>query len=211
VPALAFFATNYTAIGQLRPAYSEFGGPWYEYEGSYWRKPVPGQVRRGIDWAYTQESRGTYALNLLIGHHGLFSLTPLWLLALVPMVCSLWHFKKRCQRAQQPDLGNSLPYLPWFLAPLTLGLTIVVVGFYAVKSNNYGGFTNGLRWLMWLTPLWLMCLLPCADWLGKWKCGRGLAYLCLAISVLSANYSPWNPWRHPWLYELFMALGWPGY
>ncbi len=65
IPAIAFFATNYAAIGQLRPAYSEFGGPWYEYEGSYWRKPPIGQIRRGIDWAYTQESRGDYAVNLL--------------------------------------------------------------------------------------------------------------------------------------------------
>ena len=55
---------------------------------------------------------------------------------------------------------------PWFVQPLGLALTVVVVGFYLFKSDNYGGFTNGLRWLMWLTPIWLTCLLPIADRLG---------------------------------------------
>src|SRR5205807_9092692 len=45
VPVAAFFLTNYIAVGQWRPAYSEFGGPWYEYEGSHWRRPNPGEVR----------------------------------------------------------------------------------------------------------------------------------------------------------------------
>jgi hypothetical protein len=211
VPAIAFFATNYAAIGQLRPAYSEFGGPWYEYEGSYWRKPPQGQIRRGIDWAYTQESRGTYAVNLLIGHHGWFSLTPLWLPALVAMIGSLLYLRRRFSQARPLGVSEPPVGLPWFWGPLTLGLSAVVIGFYAIKSNNYSGFSNGLRWLMWLTPLWLLCLLPSADWLGKSKWGRVLAYACLALSVLSANYSPWNPWRHPWLYDLFVALGWPGY
>ena len=211
VPAIAFFATNYAAIGQMRPAYSEFGGPWYEYAGSYWIAPPSGQVRRGIDFAYTQESRGEYTANLLIGHHGWFSLTPIWLLALVAMIGGALFGAKRLRQARLPDPRGPPPGLPWFLPPLAFGVSAVVIGFYAVKSNNYGGFSNGLRWLMWLTPLWLLCLLPAADWLGRWKWGRTLAYLCLGISVLSANYSPWNPWRHPWLYDLLVALGWPGY
>ena len=79
------------------------------------------------------------------------------------------------------------------------------------KSDNYGGFTVGLRWLMWLSPLWLLCLLPSADRLGLSRGGRLLATFCLAMSVLSATYSAWNPWRHPWIYDLLIALGWPGY
>src|SRR4029077_13329012 len=117
------------------------------------------QVRRGIDWAYTQESRGTYAVNLLIGHHGWFSLTPLWLLLLLP-------FRGRRRKLRQADPGESSRGIPWFCVPLTLMISVVVIGFYALKSNNYGGFANGPRWLMWLTPLWLLCLLPCADSLG---------------------------------------------
>jgi hypothetical protein len=210
VPAAAFFLTNYAALGQLKPAYSEFGGPWYEYEGSHWQKPAEGQVKSGIDWARLRETRGTYVFHMLIGHHGLFSLTPLWLLALGPMLGGLWHLKKNWRRARLADSAAG-DGLPWFLAPLTLGLTVVVIGFYALRSDNYGGHTVGLRWLMWLTPLWLMCLLPSADWLGGSRWGRGAAYLCLGISVLSASYSLWNPWRHPWLYDLLVAFGWPAY
>ena len=26
------------------------------------------------------------------------------------------------------------------------------------KARNYGGSTQGLRWLFWLIPMWLLCL-----------------------------------------------------
>ncbi len=211
VPAIAFFVTNVVAVGQLKPAYSEFGGEWYEYEGSHWRKPLEGQTKTGIDWARFHESRLAYVGHLLFGHHGLFSLTPLWLLAMAPMIGGAWHLGSNWRRTRQPAVADESPGLPWFLAPLTLALTLVVVGFYAFKSDNYGGFTVGLRWLIWLSPLWLLCLLPSADRLGASKWGRALGYLCLGVSVLTANYSPWNPWRHPWLYDLLVALDWPGY
>src|SRR5262249_17944177 len=61
VPVAAFLLTNYLALGQLRPAYSEFGGPWYEYEGSHWKQP-PNQDKPGIDWARLKEGRAVYAL-----------------------------------------------------------------------------------------------------------------------------------------------------
>jgi hypothetical protein len=213
VPAAAFFVTNYAAVGQLRPAYSEFGGIWYEYEGSHWRPPLPGQTPRpGIDWARFHESRAAYIWHLLVGHHGWFSLTPLWLLAIVPMIGGVVFLHRNWRAATDPCAAVANKGLPWFLPTLAFGLSVVVMGFYASRGDrNYGGFTNGLRWLMWLSPLWLLCLLPSADRLGGSRLGRGLAYLCLGISALSANYSPWNPWRHPWLYDLLVALGWPGY
>ena len=52
-------------------------------------------------------------------------------------------------------------------AELILVATIVVLGFYLVTSDNYGGWTAGLRWLMWLTPLWLLTMLPVIEWLGE--------------------------------------------
>ncbi len=211
LPLAAFFLTNYLALGQLRPAYAELKSPWYQYEGSHWREPMPGEVKRGIDWA--KESRPIYAFHCLLGHHGLFSLTPIWLLAMVGM---LWGCLSRRtpETAIEPDpraspVGSA--QFPLFLYPLSFLVTVVVVGFYLVKTDNYGGNSNGLRWLMWLTPLWLMCLLPIADRLAARRWGRGLGYLFLGWSVLSVNYQSWNPWRHPWLYDLFVALGWPGY
>src|SRR5262249_21249727 len=84
-PLAALILTNVAAVGQLRLAYSEFGGPWYEYEGSHWRY-TPGEVKNGIDWAWTQEPRWQYAFHVLFGHHGLFSLTPILLLAVCGMI-----------------------------------------------------------------------------------------------------------------------------
>ncbi len=214
IPVAAFFLTNYLAVGQWRPAYGEFGGPWYEYEGSHWRKPGTYENKRGIDWAKNQESRGQYAFHLLLGHHGLFSLTPICLLAFLGLVrfsradLRYWMLP-RTGPAADPDLEHSR--IKSLLAALTLALSVVVVGFYLVQSDNYGGWTSGPRWLIWLTPLWLLCLVPVADWLADRGWGRGLAYALLGLSILSVSFPAWNPWRHPWLYRLMEALGWPGY
>jgi hypothetical protein len=87
----------------------------------------------------------------------------------------------------------------------------VVVGFYLVKSDNYGGWTNGLRWLMWLSPLWLLTMVPVADWLAGRRWGRWLGYALLAVTVFSVSYRLWNPWRHPWLFDLMESEGWVAY
>ena len=218
VPLAAFILTNVAAVGQLRLAYSEFGGPWYEYEGSHWRY-TPGEVKNGIDWAWTKESRWQYAFHVLFGHHGLFSLTPILLLAVCGMIrftfadIRYWILANRQQEppgAENPEADNA--WLQSLLAVLTLVLTIVVVAFYLNQYRpNYGGWTCGLRWLMWLSPLWLLCMLPVADHLAGCKWGRLLAYLMLGVSVFSANFAASNPWRHPWIYRLMEALGWQGY
>jgi hypothetical protein len=68
-PLAALVALNVISLGQIKPAYAEFGGPWYEYEGSSWYDP--GHLKRGIDWARRNlgESLGSYAWHLIIGHH----------------------------------------------------------------------------------------------------------------------------------------------
>lgn len=209
IPAAAFFATNYIAMGQLRPAQSEFGGPWYEFEGSYWNPPLPNYPKTGIDWARRtgRENAAMYAVHVLVGHHGLFTLTPIWLLALAGMIAGCWRWRDLWRQALFKEPGG----FPWFVQPLGLALTVVVVGFYLYKTDNYGGFTNGLRWLMWLTPIWLTCLMPAADWLAESRPRRWLGGLCLAVSIFSMSYQLWSPWRHPWIFDLMLEFGWPGY
>ncbi|MBI1916665.1 MAG: hypothetical protein HYS12_18310 [Planctomycetes bacterium] len=191
VPVAAFLLTNHLAISDWKPAYSKFGTDWYQYEGSHWGKD-PDPVKPGIDFARLKEDRLTYAFHVLVGHHGLFSLTPIFLLAVIGM---LWGIARL-----------------WAgLAGLTLVLTVIVVGFYLIKSDNYGGWTAGPRWLMWLTPFWLLAMLPVVDRLGKSRGGRALAYLLLAVSVMSMSYPAWNPWRHPWIYRFMDENGWIPY
>ncbi len=213
IPVAAFFVTNYLAIGQLRPAYDEFGSPWYEYEGSHWRKPAPGEVRTGIDWARLKETRAEYAFHVLLGHHGLFTLSPIWLIAVLGMLTLPARIWRKSASRGPPELtaaakDQSGLTLVMFL---TLILTVVVIGFYLVKSDNYGGWTAGLRWLMWLSPFWLLTMLPFADRLATTRWGRGLGYVLLAVSVLSVAYNLRNPWRHPWLYDFMQARGWIPY
>lgn len=203
IPIAAMFLTNYLAIGQLDPAYSEFGSRWYLYEGSHWNNL--GGTKTGIDFAHLYENHWQYALHVLVGHHGWFSLTPLWLLALAGMLLGTW--------AAHPAAGTQR--LPWYFYPAVLLLSGIVIGFYLYgvdpRTRNYGGWTNGLRWLMWLTPLWLLSLLPAVERLSVSRLGRGLAYVLLALSVVSVNYSTWNPWRHPWLFRWMDSWGWIPY
>ena len=215
LPVAAALATNYLAVGQLRPAYSEFGGPWYEYEGSHW-KLDPGQVQHGIDWAYQSESPAMYAFHVLIGHHGIFSLSPIFLLSAAGMLYGLVSLWPSAKGQREPDaIEENRNRLPAAMLAVTLLLTIVVVGFYIggvnARNRNYGGWTSGLRWLIWLTPLWLVTMLPAADWLARRRWGRGVAYVLLAVSVFSVSYPGWNPWRHPWLYDVLQARGWINY
>ncbi|MCS6852119.1 MAG: hypothetical protein NZ700_13235 [Gemmataceae bacterium] len=208
VPAAAFFLTNYLALGRWTPAYGEFGGPWYEYPGSHWLKARDG-TPHGIDWAGERESRAAYVLHFLVGHHGLLSLTPVNVLALVGMVWASHRALRqwlRVRSANGPAIGPLAP-----LGVLTLVLTVVVTGFYLVRTSNYGGNTSGPRWLFWLTPFWLLTLLPVADWLATRRWGRGLGHALLLISVVSVSYPAWNPWRQPWLYQWMEIIGWIQY
>lgn len=158
---------------------------WYEYETSYW---LPG--RRGpIDQG--EPSMERYAFHMSFGHHGYFSLTPIWLISLCGLLfCAT-------QRNDKMQL----------LALMTLALFAVCFVFYAIRpegDRNYGGVTSGLRWLFWFAPLFLVGLIPICDRLGRLLWFQLLAEVCLAVSIFSWLYTPLNPWVHPWLYAWFV-------
>lgn len=196
---VAFFATNYAAHDCLTPPYMHKGVDdpqqnWYMYEytiegvtrESYW------QNRTGIDIG--EPSIAIYALHCLVGHHGVVSLTPIWLLSVVGIF--LW------------GLGGTTRER-WIAAGVAL-LTIVVLTFYIglrpQEDRNYGGMTCGLRWMFWFAPLWLLTMIPAADRFAR-TCGlRVLAYVLLAVSVFSMSYPTWNPWTQPWLHRLMDFL-----
>ncbi len=204
----AFFLLNHLATGQWLPVYEKLDTPWYQYPGSVWNTIHPGEGR-GIEFAKYDESRWMYAFHLLFGHHGWFSLTPINLLGAAGMVVALVIVVRRCATAD-----TAVAHRGWAVtAAGSLAVSVVVFVFYAfvTETANYGGWTNGPRWLMWLEPLWLFALLPVADWLGRCRWGRVLCLVLLALSVLSASYSPWNPWRHPWLYRWWDSQGWLPY
>ena len=198
LPIVGQLVLNYAEFGDWKPAYEKLESEWYRYEGSHWN--AQGVARRGIDYAGDQESRPTYAFHLLFGHHGLFSLTPIWLLAFAGFDGIL---SRRC--ALDPN---------WYrvtLATAAVSVTVIVFFTAIVSTVNYGGWTSGPRWFFWLTPLWLLTILPVADWLGASRVGRAFACILLALSVFSVSFVGINPWRHPWIYQAMEAWGWKGY
>ncbi len=197
IVVVPYFATNMIAHDSVRLPYmhrskTDPTDNWYSYSyerggrtlESYWDHP------QGRDLG--EPSRQIYALHCLVGHHGIFSLTPVWLLSFVGM--GIW----LCGNSQRMRL-------PAFLF---LTLSVLIIGFYLMRpliDRNYGGLTCGLRWTFWLIPFWLLSMLPMLDWMAKFRWLRGLALLLLIVSVFSVVW-PHNPWSDPWLCELLDTL-----
>lgn len=194
----AYLGTNYAAHGTFRPAYDhrDAANNWYDFKyrrgekivDGYWseaKRAERGPIDRG------EPSAATYALHALVGHHGIFSLTPVWLLSAVGLAIWIWR--------GPPALR--------LLAAAIGAVSLVCVAFYLLRpldDRNYGGMTSGFRWAFWFAPLWLAALLPAADGMSRCKWLRGLALVLLAMSVLSAAYPVWNPWTHPWILNFLL-------
>ena len=209
VPAAAHFYTTYLATGGLSPAYDK--KEWYEFEGSYWKidrdsgrlvgssrdeqgKLIIGDPK-GIDNQF--EPAPVYVFHMLLGHHGVFSLSPIFVFSALGVARVL--------------ADRSHRY--WAVALLAAGLTFVLLIFYTffAGTRNYGGMTNGLRWFFWLIPLWLVFLPAGLEWKLPSRWCRPIALVFIALSAASAFYASRNPWTRPWLHELLNQAGWISY
>lgn len=216
--AAAAIGTNWLAHGTLAPAYAFRGddpraaavgptdpaaarpgevvgdwnpGNWYDYSvllpdgrqvTSYWRDP------QGVDRG--EPSPLAYAWHVLLGHHGIFSLTPAWLLV-IPGLGLL---------AARRRHGGGEARLALAIAIVS----VVVIGFYLgrpVQDRNYGGMTAGFRWAFWLAPLWATAAMPAADLLARSRTGRTVGLVLLGCAVFSVAFPTWNPWTTPWIQQ----------
>lgn len=193
IPVIAYVALNCIVTGSLSPFYSSYGTDKYVYEHegipSYWSNP------QGLDRNLDSPLR--YFLHCTIGHHGLLSLTPVWLLTLVG-----WFGLRRWSDCRCRTL-------------LLVGaaLTVVVFGFYLTRTQNYnyGGNSVALRWMLWLTPLWLVAMLPVFDAWGSRRSFQIGSSILLAASVGSAALPGSNPWQSTWLLSLMERWKWVDY
>lgn len=188
-----FLMSNWVATGNWKPAYAGYGTQAYRFvidgEPSYWMRP------QGVD--RNLDSTPVYVLHCLVGHHGLWSLTPVWLLVL-----SVW---------VRPSLIASPLIRRLVLAGA--GVSLIVLGFYLTRTENYnyGGVSCALRWMLWLIPAWLLALPAGLDVAWRQPAGRWLSALLLAVSVYSAWEPLGQPWQQPWLFRQMERLGWIDY
>ena len=185
IPCIAFLATLYLSTGGFTPFYAEFGGASYEYTGSYWAHPLE------MDWFDKHpEPWWVYLFHLTLGHHGMFSLTPIFLLAIPPMIRGIFGADRRIAG----------------LARMTFVLTVGLIAFYVYKTHNYGGSTQGPRWLFWIYPFWLILVATGFEAGQNHRGARWFGVICLAFSALSVGYGLLMPWSHPWILDLIEHL-----
>jgi hypothetical protein len=179
-------------------AYESFGSDEYLYEGSLWKTPLDLDAFNDAPEPYA-----LYFFHMTLGHHGVLSLTPIFFF-------SAWGALRLMSGESRPG---------WFVArgepamvPLafvTAILTALELAFYTwnPKARNYGGSTQGLRWLFWMIPLWIV-MLPKGIEAGETRVWvRRLALVALGFSVLSVGYAIRNPWSHPWILDALEHLG----
>ncbi len=242
IPLALFFACQYAALGSLIPAYAEFGGEAYEYTGSYWTTPLD------LDYFDKHpEPRAVYLTHMLVGHHGIFSLSPIFLFAFAGIGARMGRRSDRAIGLILATLavvgaglawplykhgGITLPQISWmiWLVPLwlwlipteiapqtnkglcqmawaTAFLSLLIIGFYGYKTNNYGGSAQGLRWLFWLIPLWILFLPDGFRSGSENRLHRSLGYVALGVSFLSVGYGIRSPWTHPWILDMLDRAG----
>jgi uncharacterized RDD family membrane protein YckC len=92
------------------------------------------------------------------------------------------------------------------VALILAGTIAVVLPYFVFKTANYGGGTQGFRWLFWLTPFWLVLLIPIATRL-KTTATRALGGGLLGLSVCSALFVQHSPWGQSPVHLLFNWIG----
>jgi hypothetical protein len=113
--------TNYKVTGSLEPPYAKKAA--YDFPGSYWKidpatgrlvgskmDPATGQVTlnvtTGIDNQF--EPWYVYLFHMLVGHHGVFSLSPIFVFTVIGLAFLL------NQPPTRSDLALLTIFLPWF-------------------------------------------------------------------------------------------------
>jgi hypothetical protein len=166
---------NYATTGAFKAAYSNKAAG--QFEGNYFKT-----VKHGID--ALREPKHIYGWNVLLGHHGVFSMTPVFCFSLFELIRNLRrreHFKGTLAMT---------------------GVLAMVFYFYIFKTRNYGGWCVGMRWIVPFMPLFVLYF---GLWLDRVKLTRltlGAAALAFAVGCFHVQdgltspfqYSVWHNW-----------------
>lgn len=167
VPLSAHFALTWRITGSWIPVYLR--PELYRYPGSYWNTPA------GVD--ALDEPRLTYLWNILLGHHGLLSMTPVLVLAVVAIGANVFRGGR------------------YGVEALTVGSALcLLLVFYTLTTKNYGGLCAGFRWFLPIVPLVIVFV---ADWLSnvRYRGGFALFFLLMLVGQFHAFAALPHPWE----------------
>jgi hypothetical protein len=176
VPGVALhLALTYQISGSLKPFY--FNSELKNFKQFYFRQAS------GIDGL--REPKWLYAFNTLLGHHGLFSMTPIFVFSLI----GLWRWLREAGSERWAALAVS-------------GVSLIVFLFYVFRSHNYGGWCVGIRWLV---PQMGLLIFFFGVWLDRARLSRlKLGLVAVAFSIGAYNvqdglsgpfqFSRWHNW-----------------
>lgn len=157
LPLAVTIYTYFRLTGSIIPIYLR--GDLYLYEGSIWLNPKA--------HGYFNDSKWVYLVNIIFGHHGLFSTTPVLILGATGMYQTL--------KSKSPEY--------WKLMSLSLIGMIAVFLFVLCRTKNYGGYSIGMRWFILFMPILMFAGLPAISRMGKTFKGKIIASLLLAMSI----------------------------
>lgn len=182
VPVLIHFLLTHAATGSFLPIYLR--PDLYRFSGGYWLDPV------GIDAIC--EPKPVYFFHLILGHHGLLSMTPVFLL-------SFWSMFRAAIRRNNR-----------FAEALTIGIPVVLcLLFLGMRTRNYGGVSAGLRWMIHAMPF---LFLFTADWIDRHRSRISMVLLAALAAIGFAILCdiPWSnggPWHnsawHKYIFGLY--------
>lgn len=181
IPLLIHFHLTANLSGSLEPLY-RFSFI-YNYPGSYWNSPG--------EFDALSEHGLLYAFHCLIGHHGLFTMTPVFLFS-VPGGIAL--IRSRETRGEGMLIASVC--------------VLTVTTYLLLGPRNYGGMAMGMRWFMVLTPLlWLSAASYAID---NWHSRRVRVGFIVAVlaSASHACYALTGPWDYSWWNRLWQLVGW---
>lgn len=173
-PLIVHLALCYEISGSLRPFY--LNSEIKQFKGFHFRNPG--------DIDGLREPKHIYAFNVLLGHHGVFSMTPLYIFGLWELLRSLW---------RRVWLRESL---------VSVAALCAFFGFYIFRTRNYGGWCVGMRWLVPVMPLLLLYF---ALWIDRVRLTRWSWSAVLATFLVSGfhvqdgltspfQFSVWHNW-----------------
>jgi hypothetical protein len=168
LPALAL---NYSISGSLMPVQTVRA--YFEYPGSKWvgakGKELSGMGVNQLDLLIP------YAFNSLIGSKGFILYNPLLFLAIPYLI-------RECG-----------PKREFRKEALTIGLaSAVIVSYYLLVTNNYGGWSYSIRWFVPLLPMLYFFIHPFLEELTVRR--KSIFATLFAVSAVIAVIGLFNPW-----------------